>query len=1009
MKRRVLAAGLAAFAIGALVVVAGRGGSGTSGPGTAIRGHTWTGPHGVTERVAAIVQRQRERNRRGGNRPVVVREKPDPVELAADAASQDGEAGGEGAVSAEQAGGEAAAKGEGAVGQKPKPGEPPPPPKASSAPISPQTPRGEAAIGPSSSFSAQTSFIGAQVSDSGFIPPDSMGSVGPDQIVVDVNGRIRVFDKTGTLGGLNVTDAAFWASVDAGSEPTDPGVEYDRLSGHWIISAINTASTNNRVMIAVSSGPHISDKSSFTFFEFAHNAILPGHSGQFADYPQLGVDANAVYIGINDFRGNAPDNSSVFVIKKSSLLTGTLNVTGFQVATLSPQAAATGPSSPQPATDMDPGVPDGYVVGPDAGLFGQLDVLRVSDPGGTPTMSSSLAVPVDPTSFPLNAPAQGTHTTLDALDDRLFEAMIARGPDGSDSLWTAHNIAVDSTGTVPDPVTGADRDGARWYQIGDLGSDPPTLVQSGTLFDPAASSPNYYWMPSIAMNGQGHASLNANVAGVGKFAEVVSSGRLASEAPNTTEDPTTIQTSTSTYDLNPASGFQSNKRWGDYSQTVVDPTDDQTFWTFQEYPNTNNSWAVRVIKLQAPPPATPSLATPGTVDLGQQSVTVQLDGTSTDGSGFFDPESGFPNHISAAVSGGVRVNSVTYVDPTHVTLDLNTTCASEGSQSVTITNPDGQQANGADLLTVGPNPGAPAPPSLFDTVPASPANDHSPFVQGCAQAGSTVTVSLYADDDTCDPAALVGSGTADDFGSTGIQPTNPLPEGETTLYATADDGVNSPSACSSTLSANGSITYLADSTTPVSTIDGGPNGVTADTRPTFSFHASEPSSFECSIDTGTSSFAACSGPGDTDTPALPLADGTYTFRVRATDQAGNTGAPATQDFTVQTPPPPPPTTTTTATTTATIILTPLPTPDTAITKGPKKKTSKRRPKFKFSSSQAGASFQCKLDRGKFARCTSPFRPKKKLRPGKHVLRVKAIGPTGVIDPSPALRKFKVLP
>ena len=48
-----------------------------------------------------------------------------------------------------------------------------------------------------------------------------------------------------------------------------------------------------------------------------------------------------------------------------------------------------------------------------------------------------------------------------------------------------------------------DRNGSRWYQIGSL-TTTPALVQSGTLFDPAATNPRGYWIPSVAMSGQGH-------------------------------------------------------------------------------------------------------------------------------------------------------------------------------------------------------------------------------------------------------------------------------------------------------------------------------------------------------------------------------------------------------------------------------------------------------------------------------------------------------------------------
>ena len=141
-------------------------------------------------------------------------------------------------------------------------------PQKSGGPAARQARTGRAAIGPASSLTADTSFLGAESSESGFIPPDSMGAVGPNQVLVFVNGRVKSFDKDGNPGTLDVDDSAFWAPLSNGSEPTDPGVEYDRLTGRWIVSAINTENTNNRVMLAVSSGPTIANTSSFTYFFF---------------------------------------------------------------------------------------------------------------------------------------------------------------------------------------------------------------------------------------------------------------------------------------------------------------------------------------------------------------------------------------------------------------------------------------------------------------------------------------------------------------------------------------------------------------------------------------------------------------------------------------------------------------------------------------------------------------------------------------------------------------------
>ena len=82
-------------------------------------------------------------------------------------------------------------------------------------------------------------------------------------------------------------------------------------------------------------------------------------------------------------------------------------------------------------------------------------------------------------------------------------------------------------------------------------------------------------------------------------------------------------------------------------------------------------------------------------------------------------------------------------------------------------------------------------------------------------------------------------------------------------------------------------------------------------------------------------------------------------------------------------------------------------PNTKIKKGPKAKSKATTAKFKFTSTVAGSSFQCKLDKGKFKKCRSP-KTYKKLKPGKHLFKVRAVGPTGLVDKTPAKRKFTVL-
>jgi uncharacterized delta-60 repeat protein len=82
-------------------------------------------------------------------------------------------------------------------------------------------------------------------------------------------------------------------------------------------------------------------------------------------------------------------------------------------------------------------------------------------------------------------------------------------------------------------------------------------------------------------------------------------------------------------------------------------------------------------------------------------------------------------------------------------------------------------------------------------------------------------------------------------------------------------------------------------------------------------------------------------------------------------------------------------------------------PQTRIGRHPPKRTTKRRARFTFSSTdRARGSFECKLDRKRFKPCTSP--KKVRVKRGRHKFQVRAIDLAGNTDPSPAKFKWRVL-
>ncbi|MFO1352217.1 MAG: DUF11 domain-containing protein [Gammaproteobacteria bacterium] len=564
------------------------------------------------------------------------------------------------------------------------------------------------------------SFDGPTLTDTGAFPPDSMGTIGPTQYIAFVNGRLRSFTRAGTADGvLNASPDVFFSSVmtPAGGSvlftfTSDPQIRYDRFTARWILIMIDVPCTNatctttaaNRVLVAVSdaaSNGTISAGTVWTFFQFQPDGT------NFCDYPSLGVDVNALYIGCIMFTSAGSFvGTNGYVVRKSSVLgAGPIAVTGFPNLAA---GAGAGPFAPRGVDNVDPAATEGYFVGVDNATFSTLMFRRVSNPGSvTPTISANISVTVPTTTSPNPVThagnTGGNNGRLDSLDDRLFAATLRGG-----RLWTAHNFRVSSAGVAN--TAAAARNATRWYEFQNL-TTTPTLVQSGTVFDNAATlaAARQYFIPSITVTGQGHAVVGFTMAGTPVGATPAYASRLAGDTLGTMSGPpTTAATAygTTTANYNPAAdpGGTAGRRWGDYSFTVVDPLDEMTVWTIQEYNQALNSYAVRIGKLLAPPPATPTCsATP--ITFTGPTGNVVINATSSSGSGFYDPGANLPaparpfNHIAATMTNGT-VNSVTFNSPTQVT--LNITANVPGLQNVTITNPDGQSVTANGCINVSP-------------------------------------------------------------------------------------------------------------------------------------------------------------------------------------------------------------------------------------------------------------------------------------------------------------------
>ena len=178
------------------------------------------------------------------------------------------------------------------------------------------------------------------------------------------------------------------------------------------------------------------------------------------------------------------------------------------------------------------------------------------------------------------------------------------------------NGSIWSVQTIVNPGDAA-RSSVRWFQIRESDS---VVLQSGTISDPTLS----LFFPSIAVNNAGDVVIGFSGSSSATFASAYAVvGKTT--AGTTTFNPIALLKA-GVDDYQQLDGSARN-RWGDYSVTVVDPVNDNVFWTIQEYAAADrnfdgtgtladNNWAVQITQITIPEPATMLLTVSGFAVLG---------------------------------------------------------------------------------------------------------------------------------------------------------------------------------------------------------------------------------------------------------------------------------------------------------------------------------------------------------------------------------------------------------
>ena len=453
--------------------------------------------------------------------------------------------------------------------------EEPAEPLSSLSPGSIQAPYSAFAASPSPS----SSFMGLDdipMVDSSYIviPPDVGGAVGPTKIMSGLNNNYRIFNKSDGSVISTVGTATFWApsGETALNGLTDPRTLYDPYNNRWIAVMQSVTPGAGDILVGVS---QTSDPSGNWFlYRFAIGFTL--------DFPIVGFNKNWISVSINRY-----STAGLFQRGINLVLNYPLARTGTGTGTIFTHAVNTHFCS-APCATYSPTSDTLYVAThlSSAGATYTLDMITgtpsapVYTAGGSQTRPGGGWVQPGGQLLPQSAPNSGasscgaTPCVIETQDAQIRSAPVYRGG------------FIHYTQTIGLPSSGLAHTGVQWTKL-----DTPSgsFADGGRIEDATANSSNggkWYAYPHIAVN-----SVGDFMVGYSQFssAQHPSSGysvHLAGDVAGTVRDPVIYKVGADYYHKDFGSG---RNRWGDFSQAQVDPSDDRSLWTVQEYGETRVS------------------------------------------------------------------------------------------------------------------------------------------------------------------------------------------------------------------------------------------------------------------------------------------------------------------------------------------------------------------------------------------------------------------------------------
>ncbi len=438
------------------------------------------------------------------------------------------------------------------------------------------------------SLSTGLNFTGSTFGvDSSFIPPDTMGAVGSDYIVELINGRYSVYEKDTGNRVQTSSLRQFWNDSGVNRFDTfDPRIVYDPFSERWFaISAADRRSDISSFLLAVSNTSNPTQ--GWTGFAIDGDST----DQRWVDYPTLGFNQDGVYLAANMFPISFGGlRTTIVAVPKDDLLSTqptVANATVFENNFTSETGFTV-----QPVVDLEnTGMPAALLsdFNTFSGTFKRSNII--GDITSPILDTSDPLISVTPYSSKFSAEQPGPKQNLEIANGSIFHGNIVQQ---NGTFWGVHNVENNGRAAL------------RWFQID---ASTNQLLQEGLITDPDLD----FYYGSIAVNELGDVVIGFSGSGESQFVSTYAVGGQTFAGVTIFGEPSLLKEGVADYQVTFGTG---RNRWGDYSATVVDPTDSSTFWTFQEFVSAEDTWSTQITELQLLSDINPELLNNGGFETG---------------------------------------------------------------------------------------------------------------------------------------------------------------------------------------------------------------------------------------------------------------------------------------------------------------------------------------------------------------------------------------------------------